>query len=255
MKEIEYVCFEFIANKILNNFIVPDSFDITNISKIQYKEVAIYGLENGKLDLKYHEDHVYVKVNVNSEIFDEAKEFERVNKLITKLSIITNTYISSERDVMVHYKYKQSNDLETNGYHGKAVRIRLFTSPSNEQVENFIQDNKYNVYYELYKQALISEDDVCRYMLFYNIIMNICDDNQHKTDNKIREICIKNEIDPQILPYRPKGKNYTESLFTRLRNEIAHNRNSNYIQTVEEIESNVYTLGYIVRQVITEYDK
>lgn len=99
---------------------------------------------------------------------------------------------------------------------------------------------------------MLASDDTSKYMLLYSIILTIYGDNQKKTDEGIIEICKVEEINAEITQYKTRASD--ESIFTRLRSEIAHTReNTSYYKTIQEIHDNISYLHRIVKRAILNF--
>lgn len=114
----------------------------------------------------------------------------------------------------------------------------------------------------LYRQAMISQEKVTGFLLFYLIFQIGCGDvTQDELDKKIYEVAGKLGINAPRLPTRPKKSNKNpakseetkleETKFSRLRNELAH-REIDFKQTKREIENCEAEFGRIAREFILE---
>lgn len=74
--------------------------------------------------------------------------------------------------------------------------------------------------FRLFRSALQSTSPVEEFLHLYNILMMLFNDDQRRVDNFI---CSKNPGVP-LTPDPRKNKNRLETVFTRLRNELGHNR-------------------------------
>jgi hypothetical protein len=83
------------------------------------------------------------------------------------------------------------------------------------------QSGRADIYFEFFNQARTASNDVVEFLGYYQIIASIQEDNQKKVDRFF------DKHDPHMPPRtqrldRPSGE--TETVYTRLRNEIAHVR-------------------------------
>lgn len=105
--------------------------------------------------------------------------------------------------------------------------------------------------YDLLKRfnfARSLEDPISRFLSLYAIISSIAEDNQRKIDELIR-----NEEPTIANSPSPKGS-YLETIFTRLRNELAHQREgASVFGTHEEITIHVERFDWLVRRILAPY--
>lgn len=101
-------------------------------------------------------------------------------------------------------------------------------------------------YLPLYRFAICQSDPISRFLFLYNLILLLNGDKQVLVDNQI--ISIDNSVPLTPIPHKP---NKTETLFTRLRNEVAHTRpNANQELTAKEIINNVSRFQDLVKKAL-----
>jgi hypothetical protein len=102
--------------------------------------------------------------------------------------------------------------------------------------------------YSAYRFVVNQTDDVARFMFLYSILLQLQpDDNQKYVDDFIRR-----EMPNVLQSPRPDKMNVYETLFTRLRNEIAHRRpGTTPERTRREIQVNVAAFQELVRTAIS----
>jgi hypothetical protein len=102
-------------------------------------------------------------------------------------------------------------------------------------------------YLGLYRFSSGQRDPVAKFMFLYNLLLLLAGDKQAEVDNRIRAVDPAVTVTPS--PHKP---NVTETLFTRLRNEVGHRRkNTDPRTTAREIEQNVAGFQEIVKQVVS----
>lgn len=103
-----------------------------------------------------------------------------------------------------------------------------------------------NLHLSLYRFSIKQKDPLARFMLLYNILLFLNGEKQKKVDAFIIS------CDPEVLKtLSPKSPNTFETIYTRLRNEIAHSRNDVIPEhTIKEIAVNVATFQMIVKTAI-----
>jgi hypothetical protein len=101
--------------------------------------------------------------------------------------------------------------------------------------------------YSAYRFAGNQSDAVARFMFLYNILLQLHNDKQGQVDNFVRRETPTVPQSPS--PHKP---DVTESIYTRLRNEVGHGRAGvTPEQTRTEIEENVAGLQTLVKVAIS----
>ncbi|MBP1149845.1 hypothetical protein [Methylocaldum sp. RMAD-M] len=97
-----------------------------------------------------------------------------------------------------------------------------------------------------YSSAIQQEDPIARFIFLYNIILTLSGDKQAVVDTNIISIAPETPRTPS--PIKP---NMQETVYTRLRNEIAHNRvGADFGATSAEVNQWAPELGRITRQLV-----
>ena len=100
-------------------------------------------------------------------------------------------------------------------------------------------------YFNLFRFALQSPDPVTRFMFLYSILLVMCGDSQKKVDKFIQK------IDPNVEVTESPHDGKPETIYTRLRNEVAHRRkNAHPAKTRKEIEGILPRFTGLVRKAI-----
>jgi hypothetical protein len=102
--------------------------------------------------------------------------------------------------------------------------------------------------YSAYRYAINQSDEAVRFMFLYSILLQMQpDDNQKAVDDFIRR-----EVPNVPQSQRPDNSHVNETIFTRLRNEIAHRRPGTTLeQTHREIRENVAAFQELVRTAVS----
>ena len=103
-----------------------------------------------------------------------------------------------------------------------------------------------------FAHALNQRDPIANFMLLYNLILQVSCDSQKKVDETIRK------LDPNVIVIKVKRENnigreieYEETIYTKLRNEIAHSRKGVMKEnTIKDIRNNVSKFVGIVKKAI-----
>jgi hypothetical protein len=77
--------------------------------------------------------------------------------------------------------------------------------------------------FRLFRSALQSASSVEEFMHFYNIMLMLFDDDQPGAQGRVDEFIRREEPGVASTPH-PRFPNVHETLYTRLRNELGHNR-------------------------------
>lgn len=147
---------------------------------------------------------------------------------------------SGKKHVVIGELVLMNDILEGEIKPGKArlEKLRNKLACSNEEKD---------LYLSLFRFAIYQTDHVARFMFLYNLILYMNKEDFEKVDTQICQIEPKVERKP-IADARKK-KN-TETIFTKLRMEIAHGKRIDLSRTQQEIHENVSHLQTIVRKAI-----
>ncbi len=105
----------------------------------------------------------------------------------------------------------------------------------------------HNELYSAYRFASNQSDAVARFMFFYNVLLQLHNDNQGHVDTFIRQE--EPNVPQSTSPHKPS---VMETVYTRLRNEVSHRRTKTTPeQTRTEIEGNVAALQQLVKTAIS----
>lgn len=122
------------------------------------------------------------------------------------------------------------------------VDIRLFIGEPSEEKALFCK---------LYRSCMNTNDNVHKYMMLYHVLLIKCFDRQGQVDSLIKRL----RSDVSCSTYIRNGKIVCETVFTRLRNEIAHRRTGScYETTCREINDKIKEFSLIVRDAIVSRD-
>jgi hypothetical protein len=127
------------------------------------------------------------------------------------------------------------------------VEIKLGEDAHRELVKKLEQPYTHDELYSLYRAAINQSDAVARFMFLYSILQSLqpCDEQKY-VDDFIRGKMRKVPQSPR--PDKPSKK---ETIYSRLRNEVAHRRpQTTPEQTRREIQNNVVAFQGLVRTAI-----
>jgi hypothetical protein len=126
------------------------------------------------------------------------------------------------------------------------------TKPGRERIEALLSTLQKapahrDRYLSLFRFSARQSDPIARFMFLYNLLLVLKDDKQPNVDAQIK--AINDKVPVTIKPHNGKP----ETLFTRLRNEIAHVR-SGFVpaNTLKEVNDHVGEFQEIVRRTLME---
>ena len=188
----------------------------------------------------------FSNVNSHENVRELAIEiFEKMRSVIAFVSEAPISFPSSPYILSDGETVEGGKSSATSG--SVAVHMRA-TTP------NRLGDMKYHIekcegeaksYYFMFCIAMQSEG-IGRYLLLYLILLTHFNDSQKDVDTFIRQ------EEPGVLQSpRPDKENIRETVYTRLRNEIAHSRSgASQSQTAEEIYTHTSKLISLVKSLI-----
>lgn len=105
----------------------------------------------------------------------------------------------------------------------------------------------------LYRSALTTDDPVAKFLILYLIVYEVSgNDRQRRTDALILKYAPETVTTPsQKPPKNGASQPETETIYTRLRNEICHRSKAKLEETRGDIVSNLDAFQKIVHQVLT----
>lgn len=215
--------------------------------------------EEGKIEITVNLDDVYYEEweKGKGDILQEMRQFISV--------------LSFEFDIPIRSLHQEDFSIKKNDGSGMTVTEKVnrmvwdilsgTRKPGNHAIENF--KNRFKSLREasevrIYSSAIRQEDPVARFMLLYNIILMFSGEEQVNVERSILSIAPdtpqteKPEI-PQSKPKQKRKPRKMETVYTRLRNEIAHNRGGEeFDRTCKEIDQWVSGLESIVKKMVLD---
>jgi hypothetical protein len=201
--------------------------------------------KDGEIEVSVKLKDVYCEDWPVQEIVQEVQQF------IDVLSFEFNCPIHSLRETNYALMKKDGSDISqvisTNV--GVWDSVSTLLKPGDESLDrlkqrylNFRQSSSLR----LYSSAIQQKDPIARFMFLYNIILTLSDEKQVQVDSNIRSVAPDT---PETKS--PRNQNIQETVYTRLRNEIAHNRvGADFNTTSEEVSQFVSKLENITRQLV-----
>lgn len=156
-----------------------------------------------------------------------------------------------ERLETVKYKVcsKRSINLDHGPYEGRTVSDFTWNNICEAIKKGY--SNPKDIIFEFFRQALIQNDSIGQFMLLYNVMLQISNDNQKEVDKQIEEISPGIRKIPFKYIQNGVSKSGDETVYSKLRNEIAHRREHvNINTTLSEIEKVLPEFREIVQKCI-----
>ncbi len=102
-------------------------------------------------------------------------------------------------------------------------------------------------YIRQYVFSITESNSISRYSFLYNLVLNMCGDKQANVDSEILR------IEPDCEQHKSPNNGRLETIYTKLRNELAHARvDAKFSGTKMEIESKVGRFSGIVKEIIED---
>lgn len=201
--------------------------------------------EDGQLEVTANLEDIYYEDWPHAEVIQEILQF------ITVLSFEFDRPIQSLREAGFSIKKNDGSGMSTVSsslvYLWDVVSETL--KPGSHSIENFkhrFQTSRHFSAVRVYSSVIQQEDPMARFMFFYNIILTLNGDRQAKVDSNILSVAPDT---PQTAS--PINSGAQETVYTRLRNEIAHKREGvEFESTSSEVNQWVSALGSITKQLV-----
>ena len=230
---------------------------IASTSGIQIEEFSVHSehpninslvcsiSENGSAKIRVNLEDIYYEDWPHTEISQEIQQFVAV--------------LSFEFDCPIHFLREAGYSIKKNDgsgmSHVSSSLVALWdivsatVKPGNHSIENFkqrFQAFRHSSSARVYSSAIKQEDPIARFMFLYNIILTLSGDKQANVDENILSVAPDT---PQTAS--PVSTAIQETVYTRLRNEIAHNREeAEFESTSSEVNQWVSFLGAITKQLV-----
>lgn len=137
------------------------------------------------------------------------------------------------------------------GFGGETDIVTKLGEKSLSALKNSLQKKPSNSFpYDQFYYALGLTDAISKFMALYNIVLTLCDDRQENVDRFVLKIQPDIPVNP---PYSQRKSGIPETLYTRLRNQIAHVRHGSTIEsTGKEMEQILSGLIEVTKKRINE---
>jgi hypothetical protein len=132
-----------------------------------------------------------------------------------------------------------------------SIVVGLREDAHQELVKQLEQPYTHDDRYSLYRAAISQSDVVARFMFLYSILEGL--QPEDKRAQKCVDKFIRGEIPSVPESPHPKKTNVNETIYSRLRNEVAHRRpGTTPERTRREIQNNIVTFQGLVRLAIKQ---
>ena len=219
--------------------------------KHQFIRKVLFSTVNEKsLEIKFYLLGVSSKEHINSVLKSEV-EF-----LLDRFSFEFDMYIGEALQKEVKFFKSNSGSVYRDGTSTSCCdgKVKIIRSIEKKAVKNsaILQrcaNTSLNIFLSQYRFALAQSDLVSTFMLLYNILLSLNNDNQVNLDRYVVKV---EKATLQSLSPHTGGQ---ETIYTKLRNEIAHNRGEPPAETVKNIRENVAPFRKIVKKAISNVKK
>lgn len=196
---------------------------------------------------------ITVEVSVSCEN-DFSNAFENCYSLSVDMANRISFFVSSK---IGDIEYRGGRFVKDDGriveYPGKIIKkatvrcswnIGVFLDTPEFKDIMLDSSNANEFHYKAYKRCMDVDDVVSKFMFLYNILLCLVGDSgQRNVDDLIKSI--DETVAESLSP-----RNRMETIYTRLRNEVAHNRGVEFVSTDEEISHNINAFQCIVNKAI-----
>lgn len=224
--------------------------------------IGIYDTILEEISIKTVKDDRSIEVSITfGDDFNEGKLSNTdkitnvVNMLLDRISVELNKPIGEPAHGMWIPACKDGEVLiPLEERIGMLCNMEVITSPSKKEMEelkekliNFNQLESF--YFSQYRFSIRQDDAVAKFMFLYNLLLSISGDQQKKLDEFIR--ACNPEVSQTKSPLSKGDKVIMETVYTRLRNEVAHIRADVVPEsTIKEIKANVGEFQRIVNKAV-----
>lgn len=184
--------------------------------------------------------------NINAVITETANQVEH---FINVTSYIRNSRIR----LLDIIQYEINGSLQKFALSGKSkLTAKLVGVASVEWFD--LNKNEFHKSYNLnllkrYSFSKQLEDNISKFVSLYSLLLSLFEDKQAKVDLEIQKI--DNNISKTPSPIK---SNTYETIYTRLRNELAHHRNNTSIlKTYEEIEIHIDRFIWVCDEILKNH--
>jgi len=191
----------------------------------------------------------------------EAKELagEQTERVLDRLAILLNTGIGSlrQRSSSLSASSIDEGGIERHSTSGSTTWCGIPRRPPVQRLDvstiehlrrdlQHTQSDAARTLLSQFRVAASQRDPVARFIFLYSILLFLRGDTQKNVDEFVRT----NEPDVTESP-SPRHEGGTETIYTRLRNELAHRReNADPKQTIQEVKDVVAGLQALARTAI-----
>jgi len=209
-------------------------------------EIKLNTDAEGQLILELSVDGLYSGEEMHEELVHE------IRRILGLIGYEFNATIGDIQFASSRLPKRNGNGIDTVIYPGAIMidRLEEEIEPKNEMLQTMksaleSEETYKERFYPMYTFSNSQSDPVTRFMFLYNLVLSLCNDDQKNVDSTILS------IEPNTPVSKSPRNNCDETIYTKLRNEVAHVRaGSSYGNSVTEIKSNVSNFVDIVRTLV-----
>jgi hypothetical protein len=234
-----------------------------------YPDIPIIKLkttEENILSITFHVENLFSQEDAKSKLFPILEILLNLLVYLTRRPIGEPYFQAATLPLPIGKK--SINGLQLKGSHmimfsSEPRTTRFFggkLTPGPEfvkKLENHFQKSIFgNICFKMYRLAVNQQDTLGKFMLLYSVMLQL---TKNELQDEVDKLILNIEPNVKQTPKPPKLKkrskvNPNETIFTRLRNEIAHRRaNVDIKNTSEEIKKNINDLDLIVIKILGRY--
>ncbi len=241
-------------------------FDLIKMTTL-HPDVPIIKLETTEeniISITFHVENIFSREDAQSKLFPVLETLLNLVVYLTRCSIGEPYFQNATLPIPIGKK-------SINGLQLKGTHMMMFSS---KQQSNVFSGGKLNpgpgfvkeledhlkkpellgeICFKIYRLAVNNQDTLGKFMLLYSVISQLTENEyQDEVDELIRNVepNVKQTPKPSINGRTLRG-NPNETIFTRLRNEIAHRRpNADMQITSKEIKENINKFDLIANMIL-----
>jgi hypothetical protein len=185
----------------------------------------------------------------------KAKEFALyISKMLTFEFNVFHQNFKWVSDTLIEERPNGSSEIIAVlgvGLGVEADGVRVLGEKSLSALKDSLRKKPSNFFiYDQFYYALGLADAISKFMALYNIVLTLCNDRQEDVDGFV---LAKHPNVPVRPPHKPRKSGIPETLYTQLRNQIAHTRPGTTIEsTGKEMERVLSGLVEVTKKKINE---
>jgi hypothetical protein len=214
-----------------------------------FEGVSITPLENGKGEYR-----IAISMKEVNSYEDARKQAElRVEALLSALAYRLQCFVGDPRfDVARTIEGKNISIYPSPIIMSMSVHGSLNISAAT--ITELLRNTICCPYFIMFRHALQIRDELGKFMALYMVLLSVC--SEGKEDDKqqyVDEFILKRDPKTPYCPTNPQNNKKKETIFTKLRNQVAHARGVSLTQTRTDMAQNLSALQAHVFAAIEEH--